>query len=113
MRYILLFSLLGLLVACQKKDRHETIAKELCNCMKPLAEQYNRAVQLSDSGRTAELEQLIMDLEVAAEESEACAERLEEQYGDLENEKEAVEAAMEKACPDIVTMINDLESEME
>lgn len=82
------------------------IATELCACMQPLIDLNKQIQTLAEEGKTEEISSLITEVERLSEEGDACADRLEEKYGDIQgNDKQKVESAMEKTCPEVAKML--------
>ena len=93
-----------------KKD-YDQMAKDLCGCMRPLADVNNQIKNLVAEGKTAEVATLFGEVEKIAKEGEACATSLETKYGVVEGESEAkASAALKKHCPDIAAMLEQSEA---
>ncbi len=99
--------IINLLIAC--KNDTDQIAKELCDCLRPIVEVYNDTQGLSAEDSAEDIQAAMEKMDQAAAESDACADRMDEKYGDLEEKQEAVEAAMQRVCPDIVAVMNEIE----
>ena len=109
------FALMLLLVfaACKNggdKTDYDQMAKDLCSCMRPLADVNEKIKVLVREGKTTEVAELFADVEKIAAEGEACAKSLEEKYGLVEGEKEVkATAALKKNCADIARMLEQSE----
>lgn len=112
-KLLLLFGLIGILLSsCKGKDPYSEMADAMCKCMKPMAEMYNKIEQLSTSGNTQELQALMGQLEQTAEEAEECTGRMEEKYGEPEDEEKAKET-LKKACPEVAAIMEKAEEGFE
>jgi len=99
-------------VSCQSNNseggEYDTMAKDLCKCMRPLADMNTKVKRLMRQNKMAEVQALFSQLEKLAEEGESCTEDLEIKYGVIEGEKEEkANKAMQNHCPDIAQMIED------
>lgn len=109
--YIPVF-LFGLLFAagCGANQDNGQIAKEVCDCMRPLFESYNSIKDARDVNDPEALQRFVEKLEAVNEEVSVCAERIEERYGVLEGEREErVKAAMREICPEVIQTLNEAE----
>lgn len=110
------FALMILMVfgACKQggdKTNYDQMAKDLCSCMRPLAEVNEQIKSLVKEGKTSEVAELFTEVEKIASEGEACAQSLEEKYGMVEGESEQkATAALKKNCPDIAQMLEQSEA---
>ena len=106
--------LLVTFAACKStgdKRDHDQMAKDLCSCMRPLADVNNQIKSLVTEGKTAEVSALFAKVEAIAKDGEACANSLELKYGVVEGESEKkTSAAMKKHCPDIAAMLEQSEA---
>lgn len=109
---------LGLLIltvfaACKSggdKTNYDQMAKDLCSCMRPLADVNNKIQGLVKEGKTDEVAALFAEVEKIASVGEACAKSLEEKYGAVEGESEIkATAALKRNCPDIAQMLEQSE----
>ena len=92
-------------------ENYEQIAKEVCDCMRPLSESYNSIKDAREDNNSEALQRFVEEMEAANEALSACAGRIEERYGDLEGEREEhVKAAMQKVCPEIIATLNEAEN---
>ena len=93
-----------------KKD-FDQMAKDLCGCMRPLADVNNQIKSLVAEGKTEEVAALFAEVETIAKEGETCATDLEIKYGVIE-EKDEIKAsvALKKHCPDIAAMLEQSEA---
>jgi len=57
-----------------------------------------------------DIQQMMEKMEAAAAESDACADRLNEQYGELDDQQAAVEAAMRRLCPELTAVMDEMEN---
>ena len=100
---------LTLFVACgSTKDKrdYDQMAKDLCTCMRPLADINNQIKDLVAAGKTEEVTALFAKVETIAKEGEECASSLELKYGVVEGESERkTSAALKKYCADIAAML--------
>jgi uncharacterized lipoprotein len=114
MKKILFASLLLIgLAACSKKDKkdYDQMAKDLCGCMRPLADMNQKIKSLVNEGKTQEVSDLFSEVERLSNEGESCAKNLEEKYGIIEGEsEEKATVALKKHCPDIAAMLEQSES---
>lgn len=93
-----------------KRD-YDQMAKDLCSCMRPLADMNKKIQTLVAEGKTDEVSALFADVEKIAGEGEACAKGLEEKYGTVEGESEMkASAALKKHCADIAAMLERSEN---
>lgn len=93
-----------------KKD-FDQMAKDLCGCMRPLADINNQIKSLVAEGKTDEVSALFAEVENIAKEGESCAKDLELKYGVVEGEDETkASAALKKHCPDIAAMLEQSET---
>lgn len=104
--HLLLPTLLILMVSCNSKSEIDTIAGELCDCLRPMIEMYNELEVATDPDET---ERTMQELTRLAEESQSCANGLTEKYGDLAPRQQEVDEAMARACPDIVQRLNEFQ----
>lgn len=98
--------------ACSGGDKrdYDQMAKDLCGCMRPLADINEQIKNLVAEGKTTEVATLFTKVEEIAKEGEACATSLEEKYGVVEGESETkTSAALKKYCPDIATLLEQSE----
>jgi len=105
-----LLFVISLFFSCANQNDNEQIAEELCACLRPIVDVYEETKNLSEEDSTADIQEAMEKMERAAAESDACADRLNEKYGDLADRQEEVEASMQKVCPDIVNAMNEIES---
>ena len=93
------------------KQDFDQMAKDLCNCMRPLADMNQKIKQLVNEGKTTEVANLFTEVERLATEGEVCATSLEDKYGIVEKESEdKAAAALKKHCPDIAKMLDQSEA---
>ncbi len=93
-----------------KKD-YDQMAKDLCSCMRPLADVNDQIKKLVAAGKTTEVSTLFAEVEKIAQEGEACAISLETKYGVVEGAAETkASAALKKHCPDIAAMLEQSEA---
>jgi hypothetical protein len=99
-------------IGCDAADKHkEQIAKEICDCMRPLFRSYNSIKAAREDNDSEALQRFVEEMEAANEEVSACAGRVEAQYGTLEGKREEqVKAAMQKVCPEVIATLNEVES---
>lgn len=87
----------------------DAMAQDLCKCMMPLMEIQEKIRELSVAGETGKIQELLSDVEKMSAESETCVGKLDEKYGEVQNEDEAkANAAFQKACPKVAAMLNDV-----
>lgn len=86
---------------------YDAMAQELCTCMTPLSDLYKKVMVASEAQDTAKMATLVGDFERLSKEGEACATKLEQKYGNMDdpNITEKARAAVEKACPEIAAMM--------
>ncbi len=89
------------------ETRYEDMAAELCTCMQPLADLYEKVLAATEAGDEEKALELMNEFQAASDTGEQCAAQLEEKYGDFKGEEEEKKAqiAVEKACPKIAEMI--------
>lgn len=93
------------------KQDYDQMAKDLCSCMRPLADINEQIKNLVAEGKTAEVATLFTKVEEIAKEGETCATSLEEKYGVVEGESETkTSAALKKHCPDIAALLEQSEA---
>lgn len=112
-----LFSALFLAVifsACKsepakKQKDFDAIAKELCDCMQPLAEWNAKVKEISATQDEEAVKKMFDELGGISEKSYACADKLEQKYGEITaDEEEQAEEALQKACPQIAEFMNQV-----
>ena len=92
------------------KTDYDQMAKDLCSCMRPLADMNKQIKDLVAEGKTDEVSKLFAEVEKIAGEGEVCALSLEDKYGVVEGESETkASAALKKHCPDIAQMLDQSE----
>ncbi|MCP3928498.1 MAG: hypothetical protein GY705_05290 [Bacteroidetes bacterium] len=110
--HLFLLFLLAIFVTtgCSKGDKYEKMAKELCQCMEPLAEMSRKAQELTDAGGEEAMKSFMEEMRQTAEDAEACATQLEKKYGEVpvEDEEKAEEALL-KYCPEIIEIMEGAE----
>jgi len=80
------------------------MAVEMCQCLQPMSE-VSEQIEIASKGTdTLLMRQLVQKIEIVAAQSDSCANRLFEKYGDIsvENEEKAQEA-LNNACPNIMS----------
>lgn len=90
----------------QKVD-FDAMAQELCTCMTPLSDLYQEVMAASEAQDTTKMAALVENFERLSQEGEACATRLEQKYGAMDDPAitEKARAAVEKTCPNIAAMM--------
>ena len=53
----------------------------------------------------------LREMEKAAAEGDSCADRINEKYGDLENQQEEIEAAMQRVCPNVAKTMQEIDGD--
>jgi len=92
------------------KTDYDQMAKDLCNCMRPLADMNKEIQTLVKAGKTDKVAELFAEVEKIAVDGEICAKSLEDKYGIVEGESEVkATAALKKNCPDIAQMLEQSE----
>ena len=85
---------------------YDAMASELCTCMRPMVKLYDELLEAKEEADQEGLRVLLNRMESVSAESEACATKLEQKYGDFVGEGEMkAKAALEKACPRIAKMV--------
>ena len=85
---------------------YDAMAKDLCNCMRPLAEINQEIKKRIAEGQTNEIADLLTKVEQLSIEGESCAGALEDKYGEIKGEAETeATAALKRHCPDIAEML--------
>ena len=111
---LLAIATLCVFIACKNSGNervYDQMAKDLCGCMRPLADVNNQIKNLVAEGKTQEVTALFSEVEKIAKEGEACANSLELKYGVVEGEAETkASAALKKHCPDIAAMLEQGEA---
>lgn len=93
------------------KTDYDQMAKDLCSCMRPLADVNKKIKTLVAEGKVEEVAAIFADVEKIAKEGEACAKVLEDKYGVVEGESEIkASAALKKHCPEISEMLEQSEN---
>jgi len=112
-----LFAIMTMVViftACKndgEKRDYDQMAKDLCGCMRPLADVNEQIKALVAAGKTTEVSALFAQVEAIAKEGETCANALELKYGVVEGDAEAkASAALKKHCPTIAAMLEQSEA---
>ncbi|MFN7118566.1 MAG: hypothetical protein ACK4TA_17340 [Saprospiraceae bacterium] len=108
--YLACLFIISLLWSCSNNNKNDQIAKELCSCLRPIVNVYQETKGLNENDSPEDIQTAMEKMERAAAESDACADRMNAQYGDLADQQEAIEAAMERNCPDIVSTMSEIES---
>ncbi len=103
--------IISILASCKSKTTDEEIAKELCTCMEPIVKMYDKTEDFTEDSSLQEVEETMAEVEKEAAKSEACADGIEEKYGDLSEREDAIESAMERVCPDIMKRMEEMESQ--
>ena len=92
-------------------EDYEQIAKEACDCIRPLSYSYNSMKSIREENDSAALQRFVEEMEAANKEVSACARRVEERDGALEGKREEqVKAAMQKVCPEAIATLNEVEN---
>lgn len=102
--------IISLLASCKNESKYELIAGELCECLRPIVEVYESTKSISEENNPEDIQTATQKMELAAEESNACVDRLTEKYGNMENQDTEVEAAMQRVCPNVVKTMKEFES---
>ena len=108
-----IITLVVIFTACKNGEKrdYDQMAKDLCSCMRPLADVNNQIKNLVAEGKTQEVSALFAQVETIAKEGEECASSLELKYGVVEGESEKkTSAALKKHCPDISAMLEQGEA---
>jgi len=112
--FLAVLALVVIFTACKNgatKRDYDQMAKDLCACMRPLADVNEQIKSLVAAGKTQEVAALFAKVEEVAKEGEACASALELKYGVVEGESEKkTSAALKKHCHDIATMLEQSEA---
>lgn len=105
-KLFLIFIVLGIVNCQNNSQNYDQMAKDLCTCMRPLADINLKIKTLLDDGQTEAVASLMTQVEKLSSEGEKCANALGEKYGIVEGENEiAATKALKKHCPDIATML--------
>ena len=96
-----------IVTSCASTFDYDVMAVEMCECLKPMADVSKQIEVASNSSDTLLFKQMLEKIEMVAAQSDSCANRLYEKYGDItdENEEKAQNALM-KACPEIMKKMN-------
>ncbi len=88
----------------------EAMADELCACLQPVLQLTRDLQQKQSEGDEAGMAALLDNLENIMKTSEACVDGVDQRYS-VTNEAEQRKAteAMERACPDVMAMLNSLQ----
>jgi acyl carrier protein phosphodiesterase len=108
--FLLLLLLFFLLIGCKKQNNADQIAQELCACMKPLMAVYEQANSLSEDDDLDAITNAMTKMEKTATESEQCADALDAKYGKLDDREDEIQAAMQRACPEILQKMNEIDN---
>ena len=105
MKYLI--PIVFLFFSCKSSFDYDAMAIEMCQCLKPMSEVSEQIELATQKGDTLLMRQLVQKIEVVAAQSDTCATRLFEKYGDIsaENEEKA-QKALNKACPNIMSKMN-------
>lgn len=105
--YLFTFGFLISIFACKSASSEEAIAQEICDCLRPMVELYEKMEKDAANSESDAVVEAMEDLERLAAESQECSDRLMKKYPDLEAREAQVESAMEKACPNVVRMLTE------
>lgn len=93
--------------SCKSSFDYDAMAVEMCQCLEPMSK-VSEQIEIASKGTdTLLIRELIQKIEVVAAQSDTCANKLFEKYGDVsaENEEKA-QNALVKACPNIMNKMN-------
>jgi hypothetical protein len=110
--FLAAFPLLSAIGCAEKKDPYDTLAKDLCQCMLPMADfqlAFAEALENADSADETALQELFAEAEQIDRRTQDCFSSMEEKYGTLGSEEQAekIFSALEKTCPDIMARLNE------
>lgn len=105
--YLFAFGCLISIFACKSASSDEAIAREICDCLQPMVELYEKMEADAANSESDAVIEAMEDLERLAAESQECSDQLMKKYPDLGAREAQVEAAMEKACPNVVRMLTE------
>ncbi len=102
-----LIPIIFLTFSCKSAFDYDAMAIEMCQCLEPMSEVSEQIELATERTDTLLMRQLIQRIEIVAAESDSCANKLFEKYGDIsaENEEKA-QNALVKACPNIMNKMN-------
>ena len=94
-------------LSCKNSFDYDAMAVEMCQCLEPMSEVSEQIELASERTDTLLMQQLIQKIEIVAAQSDSCANKLFEKYGDIspENEEKA-QKALNNACPNIMNKMN-------
>jgi hypothetical protein len=104
--FVFLLSIL-LFAACKQENKYDSLAKDLCTCMRPMAELQQKFMKLAEEGNQEGAMALMSEAMAADSIGQACLQNLEKTHGIVEGEDEEAKAmeALKKACPDVVAIM--------
>lgn len=92
--------------SCAAEKDYAGMATDLCQCMTPLADLYDRVMVATAQQDSATVASLLERFEELSETGEDCAAKLESKYGDFVGEEEVkAKAAIQEKCPKIAEMM--------
>lgn len=105
--HLFILTFLLSVIACKSTSKDEIVAQEICDCLKPMVEMYEKMEAEANNADSDALIQTMEDLERLAAESQECSDRLMKKYEDLEQRQDRVEAIMQKTCPNVVRILTE------
>ncbi len=99
--------LAGLLDQPSPSNRHEMMAKEICDCSSDFLNLVEKMNAYSQSGNKTAMKNILPKLQSELPVYQNCMERVEERYSDLKgkNHENLSGAALEKVCPRLNKMM--------
>ncbi len=89
---------------------YDSMADELCACLQPVLELTEALQQKQSEGDEAGMVALLDNLEQIMKTSEACVDNVDQKYHlTTEEAQQKATEALEKACPDIMAMLQSLQ----
>lgn len=87
---------------------YDEMAEGFCKCMQPMYEFQKEVMKLMGEGKEEEVKAMKDEAMKIQSEGQACVEALEKKYGVVEGEENEAKAtaALQKACPEIVALMN-------
>ncbi len=89
-----------------KSVDYDGLAKELCNCVKPLVDLQKRVLELSEKRDTTAIKALLIEADQIGAAGDQCVDGLEEKYGVVSREDEKALAAFKAACPEYAAIVD-------
>ena len=98
-----------------KEFDYKGMAEAFCNCMRPTFELQQKLAKLAEAGKEEEIASYQDQIIQVQEEGRNCVYDVEDKYGEVEESEheEKTRAALDKACPKIMEMMELAEEAQE